>query len=122
MLTSCYKYCGGGDLAGVINATKKRGQHIAEDTVWDYFLQIVLALHHCHSPHIKPGSPTEVLPNVIKRAPILHRDLKPENGMLMHWIILIAYLIPSSSLPRCQWRGQAWRLWAVETTWSPGIY
>ncbi|KIM30710.1 hypothetical protein M408DRAFT_66054 [Serendipita vermifera MAFF 305830] len=82
MLYIVMEYCGGGDLAGVINSTKKRGQHIAEDTVWDYFLQIVLALHHCHSPHIKPGSATEVLPNVIKRTPILHRDLKPENVFL----------------------------------------
>jgi serine/threonine protein kinase len=74
------QYCGGGDLAGVISSTKKRGQNMPEDTVWDYFLQIVLALHHCHSPHIKPGSSNEVLPNVAKRAPILHRDIKPENG------------------------------------------
>ena len=79
----------------MINTTKKRGQHIAEDTVWDYFLQIVLALHHCHSPHIKPGTTNEVLPNVIKRAPILHRDLKPENGMahLLRRIVALIYYV-----------------------------
>ncbi|PVF94604.1 kinase-like protein [Serendipita vermifera] len=82
MLYIVMEYCGGGDLAGVISSTKKRGQSIPEDTVWDYFLQIVLALHHCHSPHIKPGSNNEVLPNVPKRAPILHRDIKPENVFL----------------------------------------
>lgn len=79
----------------MINSTKKRGQHITEDTVWDYFLQIVLALHHCHSPHIKPGTATEVLPNVIKRAPILHRDLKPENGAFK---ILDLYITSQSSI------------------------
>lgn len=57
---------------------------IPEDTVWHFFYQIVLALHYCHTPHLKPGSPTEVLPSALKRAPILHRDLKPENGGLLH--------------------------------------
>ncbi|KAG8805790.1 G2-specific serine/threonine protein kinase [Serendipita sp. 399] len=82
MLYIVMEYCGGGDLAGVITSTKKRGQYIPEDTVWDYFLQIVLALHHCHAPHIKPGTTNEVLPNAVKRAPILHRDIKPENVFL----------------------------------------
>ncbi|KAG8851083.1 G2-specific serine/threonine protein kinase [Serendipita sp. 405] len=80
MLYIVMEFCGGGDLAGVITSTKKRGQYIPEDTVWDYFLQTVLALHHCHAPHIKPGTTNELLPNVVKRAPILHRDIKPENG------------------------------------------
>ncbi|KAG8833129.1 G2-specific serine/threonine protein kinase [Serendipita sp. 400] len=82
MLYIVMEFCGGGDLAGVITSTKKRGQYIPEDTVWDYFLQTVLALHHCHAPHIKPGTTNELLPNVVKRAPILHRDIKPENVFL----------------------------------------
>ncbi|KAG8748079.1 G2-specific serine/threonine protein kinase [Ceratobasidium sp. 428] len=55
-------------------------KHIAEDTVWSYFAQILLALHHCHYPNSKgpgdtaqPSRPTQQ---------ILHRDLKPENVFL----------------------------------------
>ncbi|QRV79417.1 Serine/threonine-protein kinase [Ceratobasidium sp. AG-Ba] len=54
-------------------------KHISEDTVWSYFAQILLALHHCHFPNSKssgdgqPQRPTQQ---------ILHRDLKPENVFL----------------------------------------
>lgn len=71
-------------MGGLIKNARKHKRLIPEDTVWHFFYQIVLALHYCHTPHLKPGSPTEVLPNAVKRAPILHRDLKPENGGLLH--------------------------------------
>ncbi|KAG8758566.1 G2-specific serine/threonine protein kinase [Ceratobasidium sp. 428] len=74
------EFCGGGDLSGAIKQMRRQNKHIAEDTVWSYFAQILLALHHCHYPNSKgpgdtaqPSRPTQQ---------ILHRDLKPENVFL----------------------------------------
>ncbi|CAE6469745.1 unnamed protein product [Rhizoctonia solani] len=76
------EYCGGGDLSGGIKQMRRQNKHIAEDTIWSYFAQILLALHHCHFPNSKPSSEGS---NMVQPRPtqqILHRDLKPENVFL----------------------------------------
>ncbi|KAJ7797106.1 kinase-like domain-containing protein [Mycena olivaceomarginata] len=50
---------------------KDRKQIAAECAIWDYFLQILLALDHCHNTE---GN--------VAREQIVHRDLKPENVFL----------------------------------------
>ena len=89
------EYCGGGDLSTIIKQAIKHDRLIPEDTIWSYFLQILLALQLCHHPngHGRSGSGTT---NTLtggfdadgkeKRPQILHRDLKPDNGI--HILIL----------------------------------
>lgn len=91
------EYCGGGDLSTVIKQASKTNRSIPEDTIWNYFMQILLALHHCHHPnnHGRSGSGGTAAGLVgdeagnglnvgggvkERRAQILHRDLKPDNG------------------------------------------
>ncbi|KAG8678900.1 G2-specific serine/threonine protein kinase, partial [Ceratobasidium sp. 394] len=74
------EFCGGGDLSGAIKQMRRQNKHIAEDTVWSYFAQILLALHHCHFPNSK-GSGDAAQPSRPTQQ-ILHRDLKPENVFL----------------------------------------
>lgn len=45
------EYCGGGDLSTVIKQSMKRNRPIPKDTIWNYFMQILLAMHHCHHPN-----------------------------------------------------------------------
>lgn len=84
------EYCGGGDLSGIIKQASKQNRPISEDTIWNYFMQILLALHHCHHPngHGRSGSGSgsgltsdgEGSSGCGRRPQILHRDLKPDNG------------------------------------------
>jgi NIMA (never in mitosis gene a)-related kinase 2 len=82
------EYCGGGDLSCVIKHAQKQNRLIPEDAIWNYFMQILLALHHCHHPngHSRSGSSSSSgnggsgTDGKEKRAQILHRDLKPDNG------------------------------------------
>ncbi|CAE6499283.1 unnamed protein product [Rhizoctonia solani] len=76
------EYCGGGDLSGAIKQMRRQNKHIAEDTVWSYFAQILLALHHCHFPNSKPSTEGSNLVQPRPTQQILHRDLKPENVFL----------------------------------------
>ncbi|PCH35839.1 kinase-like protein [Wolfiporia cocos MD-104 SS10] len=74
------EYCGGGDLASVIKQAQRHSRPIPEDTVWNYFMQILLALNHCHHPQVH-GRGSDV-DGREKRAQILHRDIKPDNIFL----------------------------------------
>ena len=73
------EYCSGGDLSKVIRDTKQKGKQIPEDTIWNYFMQILLALNHCHHEN---------------SSTILHRDLKPENGTF--WCFPVFHLSAQS--------------------------
>ncbi|KAI5988000.1 kinase-like domain-containing protein [Pisolithus marmoratus] len=68
------EYCGGGDLSSIIKQAQKHNRFVLEDTVWHYFMQILLALQHCHHP------PSQSKDD--RRPQILHRDLKPDNVFL----------------------------------------
>lgn len=61
------EYCEGGDMGLVIKKCKKDKDYIAEDVIWKFFMQIVLAISACHQR-------TE--------GKILHRDIKPGNVFL----------------------------------------
>ncbi|KAF8757158.1 kinase-like protein [Rhizoctonia solani] len=76
------EYCGGGDLSGAIKQMRRQNKHITEDTVWSYFAQILLALHHCHFPNSKASTEGSNLVPPRPTQQILHRDLKPENVFL----------------------------------------
>ncbi|RSH91826.1 G2-specific serine/threonine protein kinase [Saitozyma podzolica] len=44
------EYCTSGDLGSLIRKAQRTGQPLHEDKIWNIFLQITLALHHCHWP------------------------------------------------------------------------
>lgn len=81
------EYCGGGDLAGVIQTCKATGEYVPEAMVWSVFTQLTLALYRCHfnsdppppgelfssNDYVNPPQPATV---------ILHRDIKPDNVFL----------------------------------------
>jgi serine/threonine protein kinase len=64
-----------------------RSRPLPEDQIWNYFVQILLALHHCHFPNARDqGSDLTASPSETAQSPsakqVLHRDLKPENVFL----------------------------------------
>ena len=58
------EYCEGGNLSQLLKQSKRDKSYLSEDTVWKYFMQIVLALHECH------------------RNKVIHRDIKPSHIFL----------------------------------------
>lgn len=87
------QYCTSGDLGTLIRKAKRSNTPIPEDKIWNIFIQIVLALHHCHWPNeriqsgnannARTGQAGRGAPEKESRYQVLHRDLKPENGELM---------------------------------------
>ncbi|GIQ80206.1 hypothetical protein KIPB_000966 [Kipferlia bialata] len=61
------EYCSGGDLASYIKRHKSQRNYVSENTVWAVFIQMLKALHYCHTHRPKM---------------ILHRDIKPGNIMM----------------------------------------
>ena len=74
------EYCGGGDLSSVIKQAQKNNRLIPEETVWHYFMQILLALYYCHHPKAGNSRSGGSAAEGERKAPILHRDIKPDNG------------------------------------------
>jgi serine/threonine protein kinase len=70
----------------MIHTATKTGRPLQEDTIWSIFLQLTLALHHCHYPADRSYDDVAFLtgakPVHGRREQVLHRDLKPENGKL----------------------------------------
>jgi serine/threonine protein kinase len=84
------EYCGGGDLSGIIKQAQKHSRPVPEDTIWNYFMQILLALQHCHHPpNLGPDSDGKE-----RRPQILHRDLKPDNGACLVRFCDLAHALP----------------------------
>ena len=84
------EYCGGGDLSGIIKQALKHNRPVPEDTIWNYFMQILLALQHCHHPpNLGPDSDGKE-----RRPQILHRDLKPDNGECLVRLYGLAHTSP----------------------------
>lgn len=99
------EYCGGGDLSTTISTARRAAKPIPESQIWNYFLQLTLALHHCHWPEERAnsssvgntewqrlagndGSPQDeggrrsLAARAMAAGKVLHRDLKPENIFL----------------------------------------
>ncbi|WWD19593.1 hypothetical protein CI109_104055 [Kwoniella shandongensis] len=84
------EFCTSGDLGTLIRKAQRSGQPLHEDKIWNIFLQITLALHHCHWPAERPSKLgaarlSQAAPTAdggAARYQVLHRDLKPENVFL----------------------------------------
>ena len=50
------EYRGSGDPSTIIKQATKQNRPLPEDTIWNHFLQILLALHYCHHPNVHTGT------------------------------------------------------------------
>lgn len=73
-------------MGSLIRRAQRNNQTLHEDRIWNIFLQIVIALDHCHWPadRRKGGSRLSngASPEGSVHTQVLHRDLKPENVFL----------------------------------------
>lgn len=111
------QYCGGGDLGRIILSHKRSGKPIPENTIWQYFTQLVLALHHCHWPEDREKLAKDTATGLqlldggigdatVKRrilsadgaGQVLHRDLKPENSASSTITTLSEFYVLTKSL------------------------
>ncbi|KAF8320688.1 Pkinase-domain-containing protein [Clavulina sp. PMI_390] len=78
------EYCGGGDLGAIIANARRQSRPLPEDQIWNYFVQMLLALHYCHVPGSRGQADVTapVTDSSASSKQILHRDLKPENIFL----------------------------------------
>ena len=60
-----------GDLSAVIKKAWESNKYFTEETIWHYFLQLLLALQFCHEPKQDGNNAGHQ---------ILHRDPKLDNG------------------------------------------
>lgn len=83
------QYCTSGDLGTLIRKAQRTNAPLNEDKIWNIFLQITQALHHCHWPNERTPAQNGKLGARLSgagedggkgRCQVLHRDLKPENG------------------------------------------
>jgi len=77
------QYCKSGDLGSLIRKATRSGVSLHEDKIWNIFLQITQALHHCHWPAERNkagGARISGSAEAMGKYQVLHRDLKPENG------------------------------------------
>lgn len=74
------QYCTSGDLGSLIRKAQRSSAPLHEDRIWNIFLQITLALHHCHWPEQRRVNGRIGVDSGRSQTQVLHRDLKPENG------------------------------------------
>jgi serine/threonine protein kinase len=77
------QYCKSGDLGSLIRNATRSGVSLHEDKIWNIFLQITQALHHCHWPTERNKAGAARISGsaeAMGKYQVLHRDLKPENG------------------------------------------
>lgn len=71
------EFCGGGDLLALIKQARLSNTYIPEETIWNYLLEMLLALNYCHDSKRDEGGCSGHRKG---KQLVLHRDLKPGNS------------------------------------------